>query len=162
MASDSSTFFENNFCYGLTIKIWYDFEVFGAESQEDRWSEFLTYCKNYQDDKYNFKILKAFNVADVLPTAMLMYNRLPEDSIHKNENANDDVCKGTRVYPNCVIDGEEFKTWKELVFWKEWKKHYDKWITKQEGKDPIIRESIENAVKEFKIEPPWNKSKIGN
>jgi len=80
LSSDVTTYFENNFCYGLTLKNWYASHVFGAGDQEDRWHEFEAYCKAPADEDGKQKEpLTAFN-EKVLPEIMIGedYPKLPD------------------------------------------------------------------------------------
>ncbi|KAF6247392.1 hypothetical protein C6990_02690 [Nitrosopumilus sp. b3] len=86
LTTDVPTYFENNFAYGLTLKSWYDYKVFGAEGQENRWSEFLKYCENFEDDENNPKPIKSFNIRFVLPASMLYYDFLPIDLFDKKSS----------------------------------------------------------------------------
>ncbi|MDH3611266.1 MAG: hypothetical protein OEM79_05835 [Nitrosopumilus sp.] len=77
LVTDSDTYFENNFTYGLTLKKWYTLAVIGAKAQENRWTEFDSYCKNFRD-KNNEKMIE-FEIESVLPPSMLNYQHLPTD-----------------------------------------------------------------------------------
>jgi len=82
LATDSLTYFENNFNYGKTIYTWYDKVVLGAGSQEERWKEFDLYCNNFTDELGLKKDIDGFGVVDSLPYAMIFYENLAYD---KNE-----------------------------------------------------------------------------
>jgi hypothetical protein len=72
LSSDVPTYFENNFCYGLTLKKWYDENVFGAQDQENRWSEFEFYCNNAINEDGSFRQLQAFKNG-TLPEIMILH-----------------------------------------------------------------------------------------
>lgn len=146
LATSYSTFFENNFSYGLTLKIWYDLKVFGANGQEDRWSEFLKYCKYFETDDYELRPLKAFNLKETLPTAMLFFDKLPEDQT-------DLKCKEEFCYPDNLEKSKEFK------FFDEWQEQYDKWYKKQEAKFVQKSETDEESDGRKYIEEPIDKFK---
>ena len=138
LVTDSSTFFENNFSYGLSLKIWYDLMVFGAKGQEGRWTEFVKYCDNFQDDDYQNKVLKAFNVKEVIPVSMLFIDELPIDLTYKQTEMNPPV--------NGKLNIPQIYTC--------WQVFYDKWYEKQKkivevDKKYDARQSIENTIQDF-------------
>ena len=141
LATESSTFFENNFSYGLTLKIWYDLMVTGAEGQEGRWSEFIKYCDAFQDDKYNYKILTPFSLKDSLPTSMLFLDELVVDLTHENK-----PIKYPRKTDGTLNIPEIYYKWEN--YYKNW---YDaqKEIEVKNKKDLKNRESIQDAIKRF-------------
>ena len=150
LATDSSTFFENNFAYGLTLKIWYDLKIFGAEGQEGRWDQFLEYCNTFQNDDYEYEVLTAFNLKDVLPATMLFVDDLPVDLTHMKENIKYDKeeSDGTLHTPDIYIAWDEY--------YEKWWQWQDK--IKVESKDDLEnRQFTQNAIKNFiKI---WEESK---
>ncbi len=150
LATDSSTFFENNFAYGLTLKIWYDLKIFGAEGQEGRWDQFLEYCDTFQNDDYEYEVLTAFNLKDVLPATMLFVDDLPVDVTHKRENIKyeKEEKDGTLHTPDIYIAWDEY-----YEKWWQWQDNI-----KVESKDDLkSRQFTQNAIKNFmKI---WEESK---
>jgi len=81
LATDSQTYFENQFNYGTTLKKWYDKVVLGAESQTERWQEFEIYCENFKDEFGVPRKITGFGVVDTLPMAMIYYDSLAYDNI---------------------------------------------------------------------------------
>ncbi len=150
LATDSSTFFENNFAYGLTLKIWYDLKIFGAEGQEGRWDQFLEYCDTFQNDDYEYEVLTAFNLKDVLPATMLFVDDLPVDVTHERENIKyeKEEKDGTLHTPDIYIAWDEY-----YEKWWQWQDNI-----KVESKDDLkSRQFTQNAIKNFmKI---WEESK---
>ena len=150
LATDSSTFFENNFAYGLTLKIWYDLKIFGAEGQEGRWDQFLEYCDTFQNDDYVYEVLTAFNLKDVLPATMLFVDDLPVDVTHERENIKyeKEEKDGTLHTPDIYIAWDEY-----YEKWWQWQDNI-----KVESKDDLkSRQFTQNAIKNFmKI---WEESK---
>jgi len=130
LATDSSTFFENNFSYGLTLKIWYDMMIANADEQESRWTEFLKYCDEFQDDEYVFKILTAFRPKEVLPSAMIFVEKLAEDSTQEIKSI---------TYPK---KGNELNYPEKYT---EWENYYDKWVEDQRKINDDINEARKTA-----------------
>ena len=71
----AADYFENKFCYGLTLLEWYTKHVFKTNEQENRWTELRKYCEEYTDENGNKSPIEAFD-KDVLPEQMLDYNNL--------------------------------------------------------------------------------------
>ena len=148
LATDASTYFENNFAFGLTLKIWYDLRVAGSKGQERRWDEFLKYCKGFEDDEYNPIVLKAFNVKDVLPASMLFIDDLPIDSIDSKCVKTNDNKEKECIYKK---DGDGKLNNIHTDFY-DWQEFYNGWVKIQEKKieNRKDQESIEKAINYFK------------
>jgi len=100
LATDSQTYFENQFNYGMTLKKWYDKVVLGSESQTERWQEFEIYCENFKDEFGVPKKITGFGVVDTLPMAMIFYDSLAYDNIEfKRLSSQQDEKFSKKVFP---------------------------------------------------------------
>jgi len=82
-------YFENTFCYGITLKRWYSENIYTEEQQENRWDEFEWWCKGAVDEitrKANHPPLIGFDQR-VLPEIMTQdFELIPEeDGLTKGE-----------------------------------------------------------------------------